>query len=372
MSDITPTPPPPAPVPTLPGAAPRAPGRDRWVWLLVLALSLVATGIGWSARQRIDHLEAELVKRQEASRDDAAEARMLARAAEQQARDAAARAALLETRLAEVALQRSQVEELVRSMTRSRDENLLVDIEAGLRVAIQQSTLTGSAEPVVNALQSADERLARAQQPRLDPIRRAVTQDLDRVRATRLSDLASLAIRLDEAIRLLDEVPLLAPIEQPGTSASTGRRADHPGRQTGPAAAPDEAVHDTDWLSRLKRWGQDAGQAAWVEARSLIRLTRINQPEAMLLAPDQGYFLRENLKLRLLNARLSLLSRQTPTAISDLQAAQGALQRYFDTSSRKTQLAQKLLADVIDQAPRTQVPRPDGTLALLATLNGGR
>ena len=37
---------------------------------------------------------------------------------------------------------------------------------------------------------------------------------------------------------------------------------------------------------------------------------RIDQPEAMLLAPDQAFFLRENLKLRLLNARLALLARR--------------------------------------------------------------
>jgi uroporphyrin-3 C-methyltransferase len=110
----------------------------------------------------------------------------------------------------------------------------------------------------------------------------------------------------------------------------------------------------------------------WNETRGLVRLTRISRPEAMLISPDQGFFLRENLKLRLLNARLALLSRQTAVASADLQTIQASLPRYFDTQSRKTQLLQSMLADVSAQAQQTTVPRPDDTLAALATVSGGR
>ena len=71
----------------------------------------------------------------------------------------------------------------MQSLARSRDENLVADIEAALRVALQQSALTGSAEPLVAALQQADERLARSNQPRLERVRRAIARDLDRVQA---------------------------------------------------------------------------------------------------------------------------------------------------------------------------------------------
>jgi uroporphyrin-3 C-methyltransferase len=92
----------------------------------------------------------------------------------------------------------------------------------------------------------------------------------------------------------------------------------------------------------------------------------------MLISPEQGFFLRENLKLRLLNARLALLSRQTTTAVNDLHTVQQALPRYFDTESRKTQLLQSMLAEVIGQGQQTLVPRPDDTLAALAAVSGGR
>jgi uncharacterized protein HemX len=44
--------------------------------------------------------------------------------------------------------------------------------------------------------------------------------------------------------------------------------------------------------------------------------------------------LRENLKLRLLNARLALLARDESTYRSDVKVASSWLERYFDTRSR--------------------------------------
>ena len=50
----------------------------------------------------------------------------------------------------------------MQSLSRSRDENLVVDIESALRLAQQQAQLTGSVEPLLAALRSADQRLERA------------------------------------------------------------------------------------------------------------------------------------------------------------------------------------------------------------------
>ncbi len=88
----------------------------------------------------------------------------------------------------------------------------------------------------------------------------------------------------------------------------------------------------------------------------------------MLLAPDQAFFLRENIKLRLLNARLALMSRQPAQAAADLRQIERLLPRYFDAQSRKTQLLQSMVTDAIAQSQLTQVPRPDDTLAALATI----
>jgi uroporphyrin-3 C-methyltransferase len=108
------------------------------------------------------------------------------------------------------------------------------------------------------------------------------------------------------------------------------------------------------------------------EARGLVRVSRIDQPEAVLLAPEQAFFLRENLKLKLLNARLGLLSRQTESARGDVATAAAALRKYFDPASRKTQVATALVQQVQAQLRAVELPRIDETLAVLTTAAAGR
>lgn len=351
----------------------------EWVRWAVLVLSLTSAGglwLAWQAQSRVQGLEQELVRRQQSSQTQATEARLLAKQAQELSRESAARTALLESRLAEVALQRTQVEDLIKNLSTSRDENLLADLEASLRVATQQASLTGSAEPLVVALQSADARLARAAQPRLDNVRRAVAKDLDQVRATRVADLSALTVRLDEATRLVDEVPLLNSPEaarpHPAAAPAKAQAADRKSKASAPTASAAEPTEATSWTAQAYDWLSRAGQRVWLETRNLIRVTEIQRPEGMLVSPEQSYFLRENIKLRLLNARLALLSRQTAIAASDLQEVEAIVPRYFDADSRKTQLLRTMLRDVAKQSTQTTVPRPDDTLAALAAVSAGR
>jgi len=362
FSPVTPSSSPPAGVDSAEAARSRVPRGLSLAVLLLALLAVVALGFAWRADQRVRGSERELVKRQQDSALQITEAALLARQAQEGARDAAAKVALLEARLNEVAVQRGQLEALVQSVARSRDENLVADSEATLRAGLQQAALTGSAEPVVAALKQIDERFARANQPRLEPVRRAVARDLDRVKAASVADVATLSIRLDEAVRLVDELPLLSAAEprrdlaRPGASAAS------------PASASASGVGS--WLSR--EFGQ-AGRAiiegTWSEIRSLVRVTRIDQPEAMLVAPEQAFFLKENVKLRLLNARLSLLARQFDAARGDLRWCKGAIERYFDRSARRTQIALDLVTQVEQQSRQSAPVRPDDTFTALAAVS---
>ena len=339
---------------------------------LLTALATAAALLAWGAQQRVRALESELVKRQTDSGSQATEARTLARQAELSSRETAAKLALLEARVAETSLQRTQIEELIQSLARSRDENVLADVDAALRVALQQSAITGSPEPLLLTLKQADERLARFNQPRLERVRRAVAQDLERTRATAVTDITVLTIRLDEVIRQVDDLPLLSTAERrgaPKAAAPAAMPAAAGGVAASPGATPAAA---SAWMqSQIQQWSQ-MGAYLWSEVKSLVRVTRIDNPEAMLVAPEQAFFLRENLKLRLLNARLALLSRQFDTAQTDLRDAQAALDRYFDRSTRRVVAASELIKQVSSQSRLVSVPRPDATLAAIATASAGR
>ena len=358
--------------PSAPSSTPAAPpagtaalsGHVGWIALAVVgALSVAAITLALLGQQRVKSLEQELVRRQQDSQGQAIEARALAKQAQDAARAAESKVGMLEARVAETALQRSQLEDLIVQLSRSRDENVLADVDAAVRVAVQQSAITGSAEPLASALRQAEERLARMNQPRVERVRRALARDLDRVRVVAITDIASLTIKLDEAVRTVDDLPLLAQPERRNAAAAPAAAA------SGSAAS---AAKDPSWWPWLQDQWTAVGVRVWSEVKGLVRVTQIDHPEAMLMAPEQAWFLRENLKLRLLNARLALLSRQFDTVQADLRDAQTSLDRYFDRASRKVVITADLLRQVATQARQMSLPRPDETLAALAAAQAGR
>jgi uroporphyrin-3 C-methyltransferase len=362
--DLLPAPPP----ATLPRSR-----RGFWVAVVLAAVAAIAIALAWDTRSRVRSLERELVRRQDASQRDAAEAQAAAKAARDLAADAVAKAGLLEARVADAAMQRSQVEELLQSVARSRDENVVADVEAAIRVALQQSAITGSAEPLLATLRQAEERLARYNQPRLERVRRAVARDLDRVKAQGAVDISSLTVRLDEAVRLVDELPLLAVAVVPDAKgARAPARAAAASAQSTAASAAATPASASGWSARAAAWWHTFTASAGDELRALLRVTRIDAPEAALIAPDQQFFVRENLKLRLLNARLALFARQFEIAQADLRDAQAVLDRYFDRSSKRVIAAHDALRQVQAQSRQGPLPRPDETLAALATAAAGR
>ena len=331
-----------------PDAKPALPPRSVLFVLGGVALAaLLASGLLW---QKLSNIQEQLARQSADTGAQAIEARAIARQAQELARETAARLAVTEAKFSEVALQRTQLEELMQSLSRSRDEYLVVDIESALRLAQQQAQLTGSVEPLLAALKTADQRVQRAAQPRLTPLQRAIARDVGRIKATALADTPALLVKLDELVRLADDIPVANAV---ATVSATGslKRQD---------------------AETLPTWWQRALQLVGNEARGLLRVSRIEQPEAALLSPEQSFFVRENLKLKLLNARLGLLARQLESSRADLGAASMSLNKYFDPTSRKTQNAATLLQQVQGQMKTLELPRVDETLAALATAAAGR
>ena len=324
------------------------------VLLLIAIAALAASLLLW---QRLSSIQEQLARQSADSGTQAVEARTIAREAQDLARDSAARLTVAEARIGEVALQRSQLEELMQSLSRSRDENLVVDIDAAIRLAQQQTELTGSLQPLVAALKSAEQRIDRTAQPRLAPVQRAIAQDLERLAHASVTDTAGLLGRLDDLVRQIDELPLVSAHALQPPSAPPAM----------PAAAPASAGQ-APWQAALARLWQGAGE----QARALVRVTRIDQPEVMLLTPDQAFFLRENLKLKLLNARLAVLARRMDSARADLLAANGALNKYFDPASRRTQAASAALSQLQAHMRNSELPPLEDTFAALATAAAGR
>ena len=134
------------------------------------------------------------------------------------------------------------------------------------------------------------------------------------------------------------------------------------------AAASDVAAGSSHWPA----WWSQGLRQVLEPLRDLVRISRVNAPEALLLSPEQSFFLRENLKLKLLNARLGLLSRQYEAVRADLAQTAAAVRRYADPQSRKTQQLLQLLDQAQQQLQKSESPRLDASLAALTTAAAGR
>ena len=321
-------------------------GLRRAMWVL-LALALASTAVLW---QKLENIQTQLARQSAEAGLSASQALLTARQAQDVAVEGSAKIALFDQRLAEVALQRSQIEDLMQSLSRSRDENLLVDMESAVALVQQQAQLTRSFETVVTALHAVDARLVRAAQPRLARVQRAVAKDLARIQSMTLVDTPALLVKMDELVLLIDEIPLA---------------------NAAPSVAPDKPTLARTPAEAVMQWGERLLQAVHTEIKDLVRVSRINDPQAALLSPEQSFFVRENLKLRVLNARLGLLARQVDAVRSDLNLTASTIARYFDPQSRKTQTALALVKQLKTEFGSFEQPRVDETLAALAAAAGG-
>ncbi len=330
--------------------------------------SLLAVVLGFYLWEKLSHVQ-ELLARQSADASQVSlEAKSLAKEAMDSSRDTAAKLALTQNKLSEVVLQRAQMDALMQSLSRSRDENLVEDIDASLRLSQQQALLTGSLQPLLSALKTADERLAKLSQPRLASLQRAIAKDMDRVKSFSMADTPNLLIQFDEMMRLVDELPLTNDVLKPKDKALSLKGAGSSAAQAQPAppvlvngasavnpkAEPEAKV---SWAQGIAQgWWQKALGLAWQEFKGLIRVSQIDQPQGVLLSPEQAFFVRENLKLRLLNARMALLARQMETAKADAAIVQSEINKYFDVRQKNTAVALALLQNIQMNLKQLQLP----------------
>ncbi len=325
---------------------------SRWLVTVLGAVAVIALGVSLLMWQKLSRIQEQLARQSADTGLQALEAKTWAKQAQEIVQDSAARVSLMEARLSEVALQRTQLEELMQSLSRSRDETLVVDIESALRMAQQQAQMTGSTEPLLAALQSAQKRVQRAAQPRLTPVSRALEKDLERLKSLPAFDIQGLMTKLDEGVALAD-----------GLALANGARASQ-SQIREQAEASGEQTPPTWWMNGLTRMLD--------EVKGLVRFSRIDAPEAALLSPEQAFFLRENLKLKLLNARLGLLARQKESVRNDLGAAAVLVRRYAEPQSRRTAQLLQLLEQTSEQVRTAELPRIEASLAALNTAAAGR
>ncbi|HRP24559.1 uroporphyrinogen-III C-methyltransferase, partial [Thauera sp.] len=329
VSSSDPVSPPPA------GAASEAaePGRSpaAW-WALLLALIAIAAA-GWALWQARETqigaitLREELAQRLSEGETIATEARGIVRQQQEVIASLQGKLGVLDAKVEATEGQAAALEAMYQEFSRTREDGVLAEVEQAVALAAQQLQIAGNVGAALIALQEAEARLAIHDRGQLAGLRRALASDIDELKLQPVLDVSGLSLRLERLLERADALPLAFEGQLP-IEAAVGR---------------DLATGDSGglagWMAGAWRFTQALAADVWHEVRTLVRVERLDQTEPVLLAPAQNTFLRENLKIRLLTARLALLARDGRTYEADLAQARVWMERFFNLRDERVQAA---------------------------------
>ncbi|SDA16928.1 uroporphyrin-3 C-methyltransferase [Nitrosospira sp. Nsp18] len=309
--------------------------------LLIFVIILVPIiALQWyDTRSQIGGLQHELAKRLAEADASGKESRNIVVEAAEAGRRTETKLGLLESRLAESQNQQLALEALYQELTRNRDEATLEEVEQLLLIANQQLQLASNVKAALIAMQEADARLQRLDRPQLSSLRKVLSTDMDLLKAAPYVDTVGVSIRLDNLAASVDVLPLAMELRPPEPGASR---------------SPQFPVTENIWLQFLHE--------AWEDIKRLVRIQHMDKPDIALLSPSQAYFLRENLKLRLLSARHALLARDGTSFKADIDASTDWIGRYYDNSSQSVVNMLETLTQLRESEVGIELPRISASL----------
>jgi uroporphyrin-III C-methyltransferase len=310
-------------------------------WIVSLA-ALAVAGYGWLTRgEQVDRLAQDSARKLVEAQTATAQAQVAARGAQDLVRDALAKQAVLEAKLADSQSQQVALEKLYEDLSKSRDEWAVIEVERLVELAAQQLAVAGNVGGAMAALQTADARLARADKPQYAAVRKVIARDIERLKSAPVADLTGLALRLDALVDQVETLPLLsAPKPSPLQSA-----------------AP---------VSQDQAWWRRTADEVKRELSDLVQVRKVESPEALLLSVEQGRLFRDGVRLRLLSARLALLSRNHASLRNDLSRIEQTLLAGVDTKQKAAQGFLASLKQIQGASVQLELPNLNDTLTALA------
>lgn len=303
--------------------------------IMQMTLAVVLAVFLWQwfdMHRQIGNMQQELARRLTEMEGNNKASQMLVAQGQEATRELSAKVSLLEARYAEAQNQRAALEALYQELSSSRDETVLAQVEQMLLIAGQQLQLSANVRAALIAMQQADDYLKRLDRASMNGLRKAISRDMDKLRALPNVDVPGINLRLDNLVAAVDTLPLAQDIRI---------------AQETDVAAP-ATLAGSGWQKLLHE--------IWEDTKHLVRIENMQKRELPLLSPTQTFFLRENLKLRLLSARLALLARDEVSFRHDLQSVQEWVTRYFDAKSTQGALAATTLQKLRESNINIELP----------------
>ena len=238
---------------------------------------------------------------------------------------------LLETNLIKSINRQETLEKLYQDLAPSRDEVTMEEVEQLLLIANQQLQIANNVKSALIAMQEASVRLQRINHPQLFPVRDALTEDINLLKALPKVNTMDISLRLENLAEAVDKLPLVMEI-RPSIS------------DTPPSIAwiPEGAL-------------SEFFQEIWNDIKQLVRIQHVDKQN--IPPPSHSYFLRENLKLRLLSAHNALLAHDTINFKTNLKISIEWINKYYDNKSKLTISMLDTLRQLHDKEINIELPK---------------
>jgi uroporphyrin-3 C-methyltransferase len=344
------------PTPTFADSATQRPGRKPSLFastaLILVVVALLTLAWQWlNTRHRFNEIEKALSQKLDNYQALNQQSLVLAKQAEERSTQANARTVILEQKLEASRDQQEVLQTLYDQLAENREATALAEVEQLLTIANQQLQLVGNVKSALLALQAADKRLEALDLPRATQLRETLATEIDTLRKLPQVDVMSISAQLETLGDLCATLPLISE-RQPTLNLVAAKQKLQPAQDS-------EALQH---LSSLQKFGL----SVWEDIKNLVTVERIEKPEPPLLSADHTFYLRENLKLRLLTARIALLQHDEASYNADIKSVNSWLNQYFDTKHPGTIKAFKLLKKLSGSNVGIELPQLTESLAAVS------
>jgi uroporphyrin-3 C-methyltransferase len=216
-----------------------------------------------------------------------------------------------------------------------------------LRLANNSVLFSGDVNSAVNALILADAQLKSLTDPRYSTVRRQILREVNALRNVQLPDLEALSTRLQALAQVVPSLPLE---NEPQLLISDVKQV--------------QVEQVITWKTEL--------HILWQDMLNLVQIQRVDQPPKPLLAPEQRYFLDQNLILTIEKAELAMMQGRPALFKMTIENAASWLTEYFDLNDSRVQSVIQELNELAAQPFDSAMPDISGSYQLLQSIKGGQ
>ena len=255
-----------------------------------------------------------------------------------------ARFMLLENDLAESVGKQKILEGLYQDLAPNRNETTIEEVEQLLFIANKQLRLANNVVSAMIAIQEADARLQRINHPQIPHLQNVLAKDMSLLKAVPEIDIVGIGLKLDGLAEEINQLPLAmegAPSPEindvPNKSQPSGgvlgilkdffKGDPNESQETGGTLKTIQDFLLETWANLNKYI--DIEQ--FINVEQLVRIEHVGKQD--IPDPSHSYFLRENLKLRLLAAHNALLARDAGNFQAYLETSIEWINKHFNNKS---------------------------------------